>query len=228
MRSADEVSISRRSRCGVRWRQPPLSTRDSKSGGWRHRTPQRFARNQVTLRLIMPTTTRGNRRSMKAATIARYGSPGAIEVRDVPAPVPGPGEVLRKGAVIPERAHSVYRVARLESAGRCANGFDCPGEITPRLASPSAGLVRKRRSDPTGPTATGPTAPGVRKFMDIRRFIERSPGGGVPAAERDSSTEHAREDAFDRGVREDRLHVLQGEIAGGRDRLQRRFEFRKL
>jgi NADPH:quinone reductase-like Zn-dependent oxidoreductase len=31
---------------------------------------------------------------MKAATIARYGSPGVIEVRDVPAPVPGPDEVL--------------------------------------------------------------------------------------------------------------------------------------
>ncbi len=31
---------------------------------------------------------------MKAATIARYGSPGLIEVRDVPAPVPGPDEVL--------------------------------------------------------------------------------------------------------------------------------------
>jgi NADPH:quinone reductase-like Zn-dependent oxidoreductase len=31
---------------------------------------------------------------MKAATIVRYGSPGVIEVRDVPAPVPGPGEVL--------------------------------------------------------------------------------------------------------------------------------------
>ena len=30
---------------------------------------------------------------MKAATIARYGSPGVIEVRDVPAPVPGPNEV---------------------------------------------------------------------------------------------------------------------------------------
>src|SRR5438067_12016995 len=31
---------------------------------------------------------------MKAATIARYGSPGVIEVRDVPEPVPGPDEVL--------------------------------------------------------------------------------------------------------------------------------------
>lgn len=31
---------------------------------------------------------------MKAATIVRYGSPGVIEVRDVPAPVPGPDEVL--------------------------------------------------------------------------------------------------------------------------------------
>jgi NADPH:quinone reductase-like Zn-dependent oxidoreductase len=31
---------------------------------------------------------------MKAATIARYGSRGEIEVRDVPAPVPGPNEVL--------------------------------------------------------------------------------------------------------------------------------------
>lgn len=31
---------------------------------------------------------------MKAAVIARYGSPGVIEIRDVPAPTPGPGEVL--------------------------------------------------------------------------------------------------------------------------------------
>jgi len=31
---------------------------------------------------------------MKAAVIARYGSPGVIEVREVPAPSPGPGEVL--------------------------------------------------------------------------------------------------------------------------------------
>ena len=31
---------------------------------------------------------------MKAATIARYGSPGVIEVRDVPKPVPGADEVL--------------------------------------------------------------------------------------------------------------------------------------
>jgi NADPH:quinone reductase-like Zn-dependent oxidoreductase len=31
---------------------------------------------------------------MKAAVIARYGSPSVIEIRDVPAPTPGPGEVL--------------------------------------------------------------------------------------------------------------------------------------
>lgn len=31
---------------------------------------------------------------MKAATIARYGSPGVIEVRDVPAPTPGSDEVM--------------------------------------------------------------------------------------------------------------------------------------
>jgi NADPH:quinone reductase-like Zn-dependent oxidoreductase len=31
---------------------------------------------------------------MKAATVTRYGSPGVIEVRDVQAPVAGPGEVL--------------------------------------------------------------------------------------------------------------------------------------
>ncbi len=31
---------------------------------------------------------------MKAATIVRYGSPGVIEIREVPTPVPKPGEVL--------------------------------------------------------------------------------------------------------------------------------------
>lgn len=31
---------------------------------------------------------------MRAATVARFGSPGLIEVRDVPAPQPGPDEVL--------------------------------------------------------------------------------------------------------------------------------------
>lgn len=33
-------------------------------------------------------------RQMRAAAIARYGSPGVIEVRDFPTPVPGPNEVL--------------------------------------------------------------------------------------------------------------------------------------
>ena len=31
---------------------------------------------------------------MKAATVARYGSSGLVEIREVPAPVPGPGELL--------------------------------------------------------------------------------------------------------------------------------------
>src|SRR5436309_10761750 len=48
----------------------------------------------ITSHGTRPTATRVNWRSMKAATIARYGSPGVIEVRDVPAPMPGPHEVL--------------------------------------------------------------------------------------------------------------------------------------
>src|SRR4051794_36022585 len=31
---------------------------------------------------------------MKAATVVRYGSPGVVEVREIPAPVPGPDQLL--------------------------------------------------------------------------------------------------------------------------------------
>jgi NADPH:quinone reductase-like Zn-dependent oxidoreductase len=65
---------------------------------------------------------------MRAATIARYGSPGVIEMRDVPAPVPGPGEVL-------VRVHAAT-----------VNRTDC-GELRfPALTRLLAGGRRSRRN----------------------------------------------------------------------------------
>ncbi|HEX8811714.1 MAG TPA: NAD(P)-dependent alcohol dehydrogenase, partial [Terracidiphilus sp.] len=65
---------------------------------------------------------------MKAATIARYGSNGVIEVRDVPEPVPGPDEVL-------VRVHNAT-----------VNRTDC-GELRfPALIRLLNGAVRTRRT----------------------------------------------------------------------------------
>jgi len=61
---------------------------------------------------------------MKAATIARYGSPGVIEIREVPAPVPGPNEVL-------VRVHAAT-----------VNRTDCGELLHPTLI----GLIGGRRS----------------------------------------------------------------------------------
>jgi NADPH:quinone reductase-like Zn-dependent oxidoreductase len=61
---------------------------------------------------------------MKAATIARYGSPGVIEVRDVPAPIPGAGDVL-------VRVHAAT-----------VNRTDCGEVLHPTLI----GLISGRRS----------------------------------------------------------------------------------
>src|SRR4026209_2782470 len=66
---------------------------------------------------------------MKAATIARYGSPGVIEVRDVPAPVPGPGEVL-------VRVHAAT-----------VNRTDCGELLHPTLIRLLAGGGRSRRTN---------------------------------------------------------------------------------
>src|SRR5436190_7474673 len=65
---------------------------------------------------------------MKAATIARYGSPGVIEVRDVPAPVPGPGEVL-------VRVHAAT-----------VNRTDCGELLHPSLIWLITGAKRARRT----------------------------------------------------------------------------------
>src|SRR4029078_3647601 len=43
---------------------------------------------------VRPSAKREVSRPMKAATIARYGSPGVVAVRDVEAPVPEPDQVL--------------------------------------------------------------------------------------------------------------------------------------
>src|SRR4029079_10016948 len=92
---------------------------------------------------------------MKAATIARYGSPGVIEVRDVPAPVPGPDEVL-------VRVHAAT-----------VNRTDCGELLHPALIRLLTGAKRSRRNilgmDFAGPVeAVGAAAslfkPGDRVF----------------------------------------------------------------
>jgi NADPH:quinone reductase-like Zn-dependent oxidoreductase len=75
---------------------------------------------------------------MKAATVLRYGSPGVIEVRDVPMPTPGPGEVrVRVHATTVNRTdcgellHPM--LIRLLTAGRGARrsilGLDFAGTV---------------------------------------------------------------------------------------------------
>ncbi len=65
---------------------------------------------------------------MKAATVARYGSPGVIEVRDVPAPLPGPDEVL-------VRVHAAT-----------VNRTDCGELLHPTLIRLLTGSGRSRRN----------------------------------------------------------------------------------
>ena len=64
---------------------------------------------------------------MKAATVARYGSPGVVEVRDIPAPVPGPDEVL-------VRVHAAT-----------VNRTDCGELLHPALIRLLTGTGRSRR-----------------------------------------------------------------------------------
>src|ERR1700687_2604864 len=92
---------------------------------------------------------------MKAATIARDGSPGVIEVRDVPTPVPRPDEVL-------VRVHAAT-----------VNRSDCGELLHPTLIRLLAGGGRSRRTilgmdfagtiEAVGP-AVGKFKPGERVF----------------------------------------------------------------
>src|SRR5258705_4871992 len=65
---------------------------------------------------------------MKAATVVRYGSPGVIEVRDVPAPVPGADDVL-------VRVHAAT-----------VNRTDCGELLHPALIRLLIGAGRTRRT----------------------------------------------------------------------------------
>jgi NADPH:quinone reductase-like Zn-dependent oxidoreductase len=65
---------------------------------------------------------------MKAATIARYGSRGVIEVRDVPTPVPGPHEV------------------RVRVHAATVNRTDCGELLHPTLIRLLTGAGRSRRN----------------------------------------------------------------------------------
>jgi NADPH:quinone reductase-like Zn-dependent oxidoreductase len=65
---------------------------------------------------------------MKAATVARYGSPGVIELRDVPAPVPGSDEV------------------RVRVHAATVNRTDCGELLHPTLIRLLTGTGRSRRN----------------------------------------------------------------------------------
>src|SRR5512132_3283237 len=64
---------------------------------------------------------------MKAATVARYGSPGVVEVHDVSAPAPGPEELL-------VRVHAAT-----------VNRTDCGELLHPTLIRLLTGARRSRR-----------------------------------------------------------------------------------
>src|SRR5438093_7087591 len=93
---------------------------------------------------------------MKAATIARYGSPGVIEVRDVPEPVPGPDEVL-------VRVHAAT-----------VNRTDCGELLHPTLVRLLTGAGRSRRNilgmDFAGTVEAVGTAASLFKLV-VRVFL---------------------------------------------------------
>jgi len=85
----------------------------------------------------------------------------------------GHAEVFCLCAVIPERAHSEYAVSGLEQAGRCANRFDCPGEIHAENRSsrrPAAG----QQPDDCRVKELAAIAPVDRRSMDPHQHLVRS------------------------------------------------------
>lgn len=95
---------------------------------------------------------------MKAATIARYGSPGLIEVREVPTPTPGSDEIL-------VRVHAAT-----------VNRTDCGELLHPTLIRLLSGVRRPRRKilgmDFAGTVEA--VGAGVRKFRPGDRVFGMS------------------------------------------------------
>jgi putative PIG3 family NAD(P)H quinone oxidoreductase len=85
--------------------------------------------------------------TMRAVVIARFGGPDVLELRDVPRPEPGPGEVL-----VRVRAAALNRADLLQREGRypAPAGFpaDIPGmEFAGEVAAVGAGAGRWRAGD---------------------------------------------------------------------------------
>lgn len=89
---------------------------------------------------------------MKAATIACYGSRGVIEVRDVPAPAPGPDEVL-------VRVHAAT-----------VNRSDCGELLHPTLIRLLTSAKRSRRN------ILGMDFAGI---VDAYRYVQTGEKAGV-------------------------------------------------
>jgi hypothetical protein len=85
----------------------------------------------------------------------------------------GHAEIIRMGTVIPERAHSENAVSGLEPAGRCANCFDCPGEIqAENLSSRSPGAGQQPYECRVKELAA--IGPVDRRGMDPHQHLVRS------------------------------------------------------
>ncbi|MEP7343859.1 MAG: NAD(P)H-quinone oxidoreductase [Gemmatimonadaceae bacterium] len=79
---------------------------------------------------------------MRAAVITRFGDPDVLEVRDVPTPVPGTGEVLiHVRATALNRADVLQRMGRYPAPGDVAKdipGIEYAGEVTTPVSGASA------------------------------------------------------------------------------------------
>src|SRR5512143_2339052 len=105
----------------------------------------------------------GDRGSMRAVVITEPGGPEVLAIRDVPAPVPGRGEVL-----VRVRAAGVNRADVLQRKGRYPAPEGSPQDI-PGLEY--AGEVE----------ALGPPAPASARRWDVGDRVMGLVGGGACA-----------------------------------------------
>src|SRR5512142_2691287 len=107
----------------------------------------------------------GDRGGMRAVVITGPGGPEVLEIRDVPAPVPGPGEVL-----VRVRAAGVNRADILQRKGRYPAPADSPQDIP--------GLEYAGEVEALGPPAPAP----VRRWGGGDRVMGLVGGGACAEA----------------------------------------------